>query len=301
MTFEELNAKVLSTGQTRKERVEELMNWYSQGGHEYYGNFRCFVDIPYDTQSERQKFNVYAPMQPGRHPTIVYVHGGAWFAGDRADHGVSMVLPLIAHGYTVLTIGYRFVDEAVFPDMIYDVMHGMEAAFARADEFEIDPDNLCAIGGSAGTNMCLLPALWSKRRFKACVLRCAILDLATIRSDFEKIGLTRRKNFGFPDEDTCIESLFIGGSLSEEPEKFRQANPANYLDENSPDFLILHGLDDRATPYLQSVAFAEAAEKVLGKEHVTLHLYPDTKHDHGFYDDPSVFEEIVEFLNKRMK
>lgn len=301
MTFEELNAKVLSNGMTRKERVAQLQGVYHANEYEYHGYYKSFVDIPYDTQSERQKYNVYTPKQAGKHPTIIYVHGGGWFEGNRADGGVGMVLPLVAHGYAVVTIGYRLVDQAIFPDMIYDVIRGMDAALERAEEFGLDPDNLCAIGGSAGTNMCLLPALWSKRKFKACVLRCALLDLATIRQDYEASGLPRNPKFGYPDEDTSMEAMFLGGSLSEVPEQFEKANPANYIDRDCPYFLLLHGLNDKSAPYQQSVAFAKAVEEKAGKEKVILRLYPNTGHDGGFYNDPSVFEEIVEFLNKHMR
>ena len=304
MDLKTLNEKVLSNGLSRLEHIHAMQSKFNQHGEHYIGYYHQWEDIPYDTVSERQKYNVYVPRSPGKHPTILYVHGGAWMIGDRADRGLSMILPLVAHGYAIVTVGYRMTDEAVYPDSVHDVVRGFEAAMERAEEFGLDPENLACMGGSAGTNMALLGAMRSKyrRSFKAAVLRCPLLQLATIREDFEEIGLERKKLFGYPDEDTSIEAMFLGGTPAEVPEAYDSADPIHDLDaEVCPYIFLMHGLDDPAAPYLQSVHFAEAVEKKCGKGKAKVHLYPNTRHDYGMYDLPETFEEYLAFLDEHLR
>ena len=104
MTIQEVNAKTLSNGMNRKDYFDSVADWCSQGPIDYNGYFVKKLNIPYDTASDRQKYDVYMPMKPGLYPTVLLVHGGGWFTGDRSDFGLSLVLPYIAHGFTVITV-----------------------------------------------------------------------------------------------------------------------------------------------------------------------------------------------------
>ena len=64
MTIQEVNAKTLSNGMNRKDYFDSVVDWYSQGAMEYNGYYEKILNIPYDTQSDRQKYDVYMHMQP---------------------------------------------------------------------------------------------------------------------------------------------------------------------------------------------------------------------------------------------
>ena len=43
-------------------------------------------DLPYaGTKEKRQTLDVYAPDAGKKHPVVVWIHGGGWQAGDKAD------------------------------------------------------------------------------------------------------------------------------------------------------------------------------------------------------------------------
>lgn len=300
MTIQEVNAKILSNGMTRKDYFDSVVDWYSQGAMEFNGYFEKQLDIPYDTQSQRQKYDVYMPMRPGLYPTVILVHGGGWFTGDRSDFGLSIALPYIAHGFTVITVGYRLADEAVYPDPVNDVCKALKQIFQHAEQYRMDVNRVAMQSGSAGTTITALTALRNPQLIKSVILRCSILDFAGIRPQFEKIGL-KRERFHYPDEDTSIEALFMGGSTLELPETAAACNPANHLTKDCPKFLLIHGMVDVDTPYIQSINFAQAIREATGdNSRAELILLPETGHDNGRYDDASTFEAQLSFLKRTL-
>lgn len=300
MTIQEANAKTLSNGMNRKDYFDSVVDWYSQGAMEFNGYFDKVLDIPYDTVSDRQKYDVYMHKHPGVHPTLILVHGGGWFTGDRSDFGLSLCLPYIAHGFNVVTIGYRLADEGVYPDPVDDVCKALEQILERAEEYRIDKTRLAMQAGSAGTVIAALASLRRKDVIKSVILRCSILDFANIRPQYEVIGL-QRERFHYPDQDTSIEALFMGGSTLELPEVAAACNPANHLTPDCPKFLLIHGMVDVDTPYQQSINFANQIRAVSGDvDRAQLVLLPETGHDNGRYDDPSTFEIQLDFLKRTL-
>ena len=300
MTIQEVNAKTLSNGMNRKDYFDSVVDWYSQGPMEYNGYFDKIVNIPYDTVSDRQKYDVYMHKLPCLHPTLILVHGGGWFTGDRSDFGLSGVLPYIAHGFNVVTIGYRLADEGVYPDPVDDVCKALDQILDRAEEYRIDKTRLAMQAGSAGTVIAALAALRRKDVIKSVILRCSILDFVGIRPQFEAIGLERER-FHYPDQDTSIEALFMGGSTLELPEVAAACNPSNHLTPDCPQFLLIHGMVDVDTPYQQSINFANKIREVSKDvNRAQLVLLPETGHDNGRYDDPSTFEAQLNFLKRTL-
>jgi acetyl esterase/lipase len=54
-------------------------------------------------------------------PVVLYVHGGGWRSGDRADAGPERLAPLAGYGVTVAAVDYRLVPGATFPDQVHDL------------------------------------------------------------------------------------------------------------------------------------------------------------------------------------
>jgi acetyl esterase/lipase len=77
---------------------------------------------------ERNKLDLYRPKADKPLPLVIWVHGGAWEAGDKS--GGNPALPLLAEGYAVAAVNYRFSKHAPFPAQIEDV----RAAVASAAE-----------------------------------------------------------------------------------------------------------------------------------------------------------------------
>lgn len=292
-----LNSKVLSNGMTRLDYIKSLD--FGQHAVEYEGNFRKIQGVPFGP-AERQKYDVYMPEKPGKYPLIVRVHGGGWFMGDRADKNNARVIPFTEHGYVVISVGYRLADEAVFPAQVEDVMAGLDHILEHAEEYDVDPTRVAITGGSSGTIEATLTALRRPDVIKCAFMEASILDFSRIDEQFRQLSFVRRKLFGVSSTDLSIESLLMGGTSKELPERYHEARALEHIPENCPAFLMMHGLCDHVTPFLQSVEFAAAVREKTGDgERAQVVLLPDT--DHGYtngWNDPALFEKKLEFLAK---
>jgi len=96
----------------------------------------------------------YAPPEPGgRHPLLVYYHGGGFTYGDLDTHdGVCRILCRHA-GAHVLAVDYRLAPEHPFPAAVDDAQAALRWAFAHAERLGADPGRVGVGGDSAGGNL----------------------------------------------------------------------------------------------------------------------------------------------------
>ena len=81
-------------------------------------------DITYCTMdSVALKMDVYYPSENnGRFPVTMYVHGGGWSSGDKAQGAGMVEIPELQKvGFLVVSVNYRLAPEYEFPAMIQDV------------------------------------------------------------------------------------------------------------------------------------------------------------------------------------
>lgn len=297
MNMQEINARVLSNGMTRLDWFKKLD--IGQNPVPCEGNFRTILDVPFGTDSDRQKYDVYMPMEPGVYPTIIRVHGGGWFTGHRSDKNMKRYAQFVEHGYVVISIGYRLGNETVFPGPVEDVWNGICQALEHAEEYGIDKTRISITAGSAGTSISALLAMQHPDVIKAAVLEASILDFANMRKHFQML-CRERKPYFYPDEDTAIEALYLGGSTEQVPEIVAQATPANFITENAPYFMLCHGLEDVVTPYLQSVEFARTLGTATGDDNrAEVVLLPGTAHGYNhLWNDPKLLQWKLDFLKR---
>jgi dipeptidyl aminopeptidase/acylaminoacyl peptidase len=74
-----------------------------------------------------------------------------------------------------------------------------------------------------------------------------------------------------------------------------------YVSAKTPPFLIQHGLQDQFVPVQQSIHFAEAIEKVAGKERVILELLPGVYHADPAFETPQNTKRVLDFLDSVLK
>lgn len=95
-------------------------------------------------------------------PTLVLVHGGGFYSGDKADSGIRNIgLDLARRGYLVASINYRMQPQSapVTLQTVTDAKEDVKAAirFCRrfATTLRADPERIAVLGGSAGAMSCL--------------------------------------------------------------------------------------------------------------------------------------------------
>lgn len=182
-------------------------------------------------------------------PLAVFIHGGGWTAGDKADGGGGAleIAELGARGYVVAVPNYRLAPEARFPAQIEDVKCAVRFLRANAAAYGIDPARVVAWGESAGGHLAALLGLagpsagfdhgeWEGQ--PSAVQAVATLYPATDLSYIASYLPISQGVFGAaPDQP--------GPALS-------RASPVSYVTSSAPPFLLLHGERDTQVPTEQS-------------------------------------------------
>lgn len=136
------------------------------------------TDLAYGPGREA-RFDLALPQAPGPHPLVVWVHGGGWHFGDKAD-----VLPyaqmLAAEGFAVAAVNYPLAPRARYPAAPTAVRQAVEHLRAHAARYDLDPDRLVLAGDSVGAQIVGEVAVSGAFGLRAMVLFCGIYDPAAL-------------------------------------------------------------------------------------------------------------------------
>jgi len=226
------------------------------------------------------KFDASVPDGPGPYPAIIIVHGGAWVAGDRRRSVEPLFEPLSAAGFAWFSISYRLAnatDGGSFPDSIAS-MAGLGAAIddvrqavtyvkKHAAEYRIDPNRIALAGESAGAQLASMAALKPDPggAVQAVVSFYCPSDLAELLEKSPRIPDQLRQFIkASPFGDLLLANL-------------RDLSPVNWVQKDSPPFLLIHGTDDRLVPFKQSREMCDALQGAGG----SCEIYPVNGGGHG--------------------
>jgi acetyl esterase/lipase len=267
-------------------------------------------DIAYiEGGDEAQKLDLYLPETASEKPLplIVHIHGGGWRAGNKFP---CPVMSLVFKGYAVASVEYRFSQKAVFPAQIQDCQAAIRWLRAHAKQYNLDPDHLGAVGGSAGGHLsALVGTSGGKKAFPAIGGHLdqsdrvqAVIDIygpADFTTVVQQAAEDKKaKNiFAFNTPSDPYSSL-IGTPLDDKP-KADAVSPVHYVSKDNPPFLILHGTHDTLVPYAQSVQL-EAALKAQNIP-VWLQTLPGAGHGGPAFGKPAVIQLMQTFFDKHLK
>ncbi len=112
-----------------------------------------YVDLSYGPYGENL-LDVYCPKGTNRAlPTIVSIHGGGWFYGDKELYS-HYCMRLAQRGFTVVNFTYRLAPENKYPAALQDCCAVMGWMQTHADQYFIDLKNIFMLGDSAGGQLC---------------------------------------------------------------------------------------------------------------------------------------------------
>ena len=116
------------------------------------------LDLAYGADP-KQKLDVYQPKHASGAPVFIFLHGGGFREGDRAQYGY-VARPFAGHGVVTVVASYRLLPY-VFPDQVDDTKLLLEWVFRHIAEYGGDPNRIYIGGHSAGA---ILSALVSVNR-----------------------------------------------------------------------------------------------------------------------------------------
>ncbi len=209
------------------------------------------------------KLDLYLPRSDHPAPLLVWIHGGAWMHSDKSD---PPVLPMVDEGWALASIQYHFSHEALFPAQIHQCKAAIRWLRGQAVRFGFNAERIGVLGASAGghlaallgtSNGCrALEGNLGEHRDQSSSVQ-AVVDLFG-PTDF-KLLLEYPSDIDHAAVDSP-EGLLLGGPVSEHPDRVALANPIEWISDQASPFLILHGKQDRATPWQQSQILADALE-----------------------------------------
>jgi acetyl esterase/lipase len=277
---------------------------------------RKFLDIPYASLSPAQKLDTYLPDEgEGPFPVTVWIHGGAFMGGDKADVQVLPSLEGLKRGYAVVAINYRLSGEARFPALVHDAKAAIRWVRANAQIYHFDRSRIAAWGGSAGAYIALMLGTSAgvdrledlsmgnpgqPSTVQAVVSWYGPSDFLKMDEQLEESGLRPLPGMEH-NGASSPESLLLGHKITEIPEQVRAANPLTYIQPKAPPFLLQHGTRDATVSVQQSVVMAAGLKAVLGNRMVTLQLIEGAEHADPRFETPENVDRVLDFLDKHLK
>jgi acetyl esterase/lipase len=229
-----------------------------------FGPYERHVDLPFGDDPQ-QRLDVYVPQASVRaqsangRPVLLFWHGGRWSYGDKADYRF-VGAALAQQGYVVVVANYRLYPRVKMPGFMNDAAQAALWVATHATDYGADPGRLFLSGHSAGAHIAALLAL-DPRYFAASGQ--PVPHIAGV------IGLSGPYDF-LPLLESDVQDMFGP------PDCYPQSQPINFVRDDAPPMLLVHGLkDDTVWPKnTRNLATALRARGVP----VTLRLYPKLVH-----------------------
>jgi len=221
------------------------------------GKSELFENIEYGRAGDYSlRMDAQVPEGQGLFPVVILVHGGAWVAGDRKRTVEPLFEPLSGAGFAWFSISYRLANDifgngvgsvVTLGTAIDDVRQAVAFVKKHAADYRVDPNRIALIGESAGGQLASMAALkpGPDGAVRAVVAFYTPSDLVNLVRTSNRIpDSIRRAVKGTPFEDLLLAGL-------------RDLSPINWVREDSPPFLLIHGTADPVVPYEQSKTMCE--------------------------------------------
>lgn len=261
-------------------------------------------NVKYLGGGRKLTLDLYLPADTGEaRPAVLIVHGGGWHGGDKAaGREQNIGTNLAKAGYVCASVNYvlakkedSFVDNLrqVWPHNLQDCMKAVQFLRGNAEKYQIDAENIGAIGGSAGGHLVAMLAYASNGdgldpedgphanqscRIQAVVPMYGAYDLPLLAKEREMFD-------ALSDEDKALCNA---------------ASPVSYLDDGDPPAFLLHGTRDALVPLSQSESLHAALETKQLK--TRLHIVKGGKH--SFHLEPpqeDLRPLVIGFFDRHLK
>lgn len=104
---------------------------------EYYG------------KEKYQYVNTFAPENNRKKPIFIYIHGGGWISGI-TDMRNAYVAKWAEQGFYCASVSYTYAPQKIFPEQIREIFTAIDFILDKADDENLDTDNIVMAGESAG-------------------------------------------------------------------------------------------------------------------------------------------------------
>ncbi len=201
-------------------------------------------------QAKLNQLDLYTPDGVGpenRRPVIVYVHGGAWSIGDKANQIQNKVNLFTGAGYVFASINYRLSPDSgnpetnpariKFPDHPHDVGEALGWLARHVASYGGDPERIALIGHSAGAHLVSLvstdPAYVSAYGIHQWQL------VGTVSLDSDAYDIPHRIATGGPQAQAILYNAFATPSENAAGNAWVLGSPVTWAGPKDPPFLLV--------------------------------------------------------------
>lgn len=242
---------------------------------------RCsmLTDIPYSGDYPENKLDIYLPeAAEGPYPVLLYVHGGAFFMGDKRQQGRLLYQHAVDAGWAVVSINYRLGPDHRMPAMIVDTKRAVAWLHQHGEEYGLNSTMIVSAGESAGGFLSLMLACTPgdpffqpgfedvDTRLQGCISLYAPNDLLGEHGCF--------------DAETYQEfnlKHVMPVAAGEDPELWRRCSPMYRLSPDMPPVFVLGGTHDPLASLEETLQLSSALQSI-SRSAVVSAIYPNTTH-----------------------
>ena len=244
------------------------------------------TDLKYGSHAS-QSMDMFLPgNRNGNTRTIVFVHGGFWIGGDKAQF-TALAKTFRDKGYASAVINYRLSntpEKNIHPTQVNDLASAIAFIQSRAGEWKISPDDLSLLGASAGGHLALLYAY-------------AYDAGHTVKAVISMAGPSNLMNMqSASPQQAQVVRWFLGTDAQSSPTIYQQASPLSHVTANTNPTLLLHGKLDVIVPYEQSLELKSKLDQFSVKN--KLIIYENLGHEDDLNAIPNLVSECESWLSE---
>jgi acetyl esterase/lipase len=246
-------------------------------------------------------------------PVVIWTHGGAWLAGDKAN--AAPYYQLLANaGFIVVVPDYSLAPDYIYPRPIHQLNAAHQYVINNADRFHVDTGNIILAGDSAGSQLSSeIAALITNPQYAQEVGIDPALDPQQLKGIVLNCGIYKMEKLAHPGPDLSKVLLWgddvtvwaYSGTNDFSSPIIRQMSPYYHVTKDFPATFITGGNGDPLTD-VQSKPLAGELQ-ALGVS-VTRLFYdpnhsPSLPHEYQFNldtaDGQNALKQIIAFIQSR--
>lgn len=232
------------------------------------------------------------------YPCIVFIQGSAWMK-QNIYKNVPQLGKLASKGYVCAIVEYRHSGIAKFPAQIIDGKNAIRYLKQNSEQYHIDKEQFIIMGDSSGGHTSAMIGMTAKTSLFDEPINKYDCDVKGIIDLYGAVDVTL--SYGFPTTlnhqlEDSPEGMLMGYNIRENIEKAKEANAKEYVHEEFPPILIMHGTKDKTVFAQESVDLYIALKEA--KKDVELYLVKNSDHGGAAFWKEEVIEIYDQFIKR---
>ncbi|MGB8646587.1 MAG: alpha/beta hydrolase [Anaerolineae bacterium] len=221
-----------------------------------------------------EKLDVYQPQPPGKHPVVIFVHGGGWRDYTKELHA-PVAQRLVPNDLVAVLPEYTLTAGTTYRQQTAEIAAVIAWTLENIDRYGGDPTRVIVGGQSAGAHLTALAVLdkqWLAAVHHTSDELAGLYGVSGVYDINAQMAFERQNGGAGPVliEEFEGEANFVNGS------------PSNFVRPDLPPILLIHGDADTTVPLGISKDFQARLQAVGARS--KLLIYPGAGHAGLLFD-----------------